>query len=257
MLHVDVISTPDRLATANLTGRTAVVIDVLRATSTITQALSAGASAVIPASSPDEAVELKSRFPDALLGGEIKGRKIPGFDLGNSPSEYTSGGLQGRTIIMTTSNGTKAIVGALKAGCESIILCCFLNLTAVQDALVHMYTSSNLGDISIVCSGSHGEFSLEDFACAGALSGRLASSSIGPDVLLTQEAQKAVELFRSYGADVGRILEDSPHGQYLKAIGFEKDLEFCARLDALSTVPYYRGGAIITRDGRPDMKMER
>lgn len=240
MPNIDVLTTPSQLDTVNLSNSTAVVIDVLRATSSITQALFSGSKLIIPAKNKEEAVSLKRRHPEALLCGEIKGKRIPGFHLGNSPGEYASSVVKNKILVMTTSNGTKAILGAKEKGAKTILLCSFLNLKAVCRVLsthVDFYPNSNL---IIICSGSHGEFSLEDFACAGALIQNLLNrGKPWTHMDLAPAAQDALSLYRSYNGDIAKILKDSPHGRYLMSLGFQDDLDRCARLDSLDVVGYF------------------
>jgi len=273
-----VIPVPDQLLEACVPDSISVIIDVLRATSSMAQALSAGATSIIPAKDTEEALVLKERFPDALLGGEIGGDKIPGFDLGNSPREYKPEIVSGKTIIMTTSNGTKAIRAAKERGFAEVFLCSFLNLRATGKALrdlIDLSTRSgnmNTGSVdpgtvpfsvSIVCSGSHGEFSPEDFACAGSLVEDLLAEGplslqrrgLSPD----ESAQEAMNFFRRYRGEVLKILEDSPHGRYLRERGYAEDLLYCARLNSLGVVPVLRGEGVIGEIGnlRPGITPER
>ncbi len=216
----------------------AVVIDVLRATSSIVQAFSSGSKRVIPAMNRTEALMLKNKYPDALLAGEEEGLKIPGFNLGNSPREYAADVVRNKTIITTTSNGTKAILGAASRGADPVLICSFLNLLAVKN---HINESQKCRgkDVHIVCAGSLGDFSLEDFACAGALALELETLGYSLDA----GAEEAKNRFMPYDQNILQILEDSYHGQNLKTLGFEEDLVFCANLSSQTVVP------VLTQDG--------
>ena len=238
MREVRVLPTPDLLEGLELRG-TGVVIDVLRASSSIVQALSSGCEKIIPASTEEEAREILSRNQGAVIGGERGGMRIEGFDLGNSPLEYSPANVAGRTVVMTTSNGTKAIIATSRAGASPVLICSFLNLRAVARACLE-----HLQDITIVCSGSHGEFSLEDFACAGALSEDLLEVAGGDGVELEESARDAADLFAKYGRRPETVFLESQHGQYLKSLGFEEDLKHCANVSLLDVVPVYRAGAI-------------
>ncbi|MGI6643519.1 MAG: 2-phosphosulfolactate phosphatase [Bacillota bacterium] len=232
MPTVKVFKTPDLMASCDMSGSVAVIIDVLRATSSLVHAFSSGCRLAIPAMNRQCALLAKKQHPNALLCGEENGVKIPGFDLGNSPQEYTPAMVRDKEIIMTTSNGTKAILGAHSQGAGPVLICSFLNLGAVVRRC-SQELSTRSGNTFIVCSGSHGAFSLEDFICAGALAHEL--ETLGFE--LHPAAKEAMERFEMYQDDILRALQDSPHGQYLASIGFEGDLAFCARMNAVTNVP--------------------
>jgi len=240
LLRVEVLATPDMSEGREIRG-TGVVIDVLRASSSIVQALSSGCQEVIPACTEEEAREIRDRYPGAIIAGERGGMRIEGFDLGNSPLEYSPASVAGKVVVMTTSNGTKAIIGASRAGAHPVLICSFLNLRAVARAC-----AGRAQDVTIVCSGSHGEFSLEDFACAGALAAALVDMAGSASVVLEESAREAMDLFSKHDRDPEVIFEESQHGQYLKALGFAEDLKHCAKVDLLHVVPVYDGGVITT-----------
>lgn len=202
---------------------------------------------LIPANDREEALELLKRHPGALITGESRGLKIKGFDLGNSPAEYTAEKVAGKTVVMTTSNGTRAVLGAAATGAAPIFVCSFLNLAPVARAYLagDWAPGAAPGDMAVVCAGSHGEFSLEDFACAGALVNVIMAGK-PPSLQLTPDgpAKEAAACFDSYGGDIVSIFNDSPHGRYLKTIGFEDDLYHCARESSLEVVPFYSQGAV-------------
>lgn len=238
MPKATVLPTRELVDSQNMSQSLAVVIDVLRATSSIVQAFSSGSKRVIPAMNRSEALVIKNKYPEALLAGEEEGLKIPGFDLGNSPREYTTQVVRGKTIITTTSNGTKAILGAASQGADPVLICSFLNLWAVKD-FIRKSQRSDGKDVYIVCAGSLGDFSLEDFACAGALANEL--EALG--YCLNPDAKEAQRRFIPYGQNILQILEDSHHGQNLKSLGFQDDLTFCANLGSQTVVP------VLTKEG--------
>src|SRR5207248_508469 len=155
---------PELIPPGRLAGGLAVVIDVLRATTTIVHALAAGCTAVRPCAEVEEARELagEMRVGRALLGGERGGLPLPGFDLGNSPQEYTAKLCHGNTLVLTTSNGTRALLRAIEA--ERVLVAGFVNYSAVCEQLRH-----DPRPIHIVCAGTEGEVALEDALLAGAL----------------------------------------------------------------------------------------
>ena len=171
MRHIHVHLLPDLVEENALTGATVVVMDVLRATTTLTCALAAGASGVIVCREVNEARQiadsLKLEAPDAqrpLLGGEREGIRIAGFDLGNSPAEYTREAVGGRTLVFTTTNGTRACLRCRQA--RRVLLGALVNRRAVLQALV------GENQIHLMCAGTRGEITREDALCAGARGGR-------------------------------------------------------------------------------------
>ncbi len=221
-----------------LEGRIAVVIDVLRATTTICTALANGADTVVPVLTPEEAHQVARDNPERefLLGGERKALLIPGFHHGNSPLEYTESRVKGRPILFTTTNGTRAIRRA--AGAERVYIASFLNAPAVAKELRRLER-----DVAICCAGTHDQFSLEDTTCAGAILELLS----GPDASLETNDMGLVarELFRRYDGRLGDLLHLAEHGQNLLKLGLQEDLLFCAQLGTLTLLPRFVEGQVI------------
>ena len=218
-------------------GAVVVVIDVLRATSTILAALENGAARVLPVESIETATRLVSLSDrgDKLLAGEQKGLPIEGFDLFNSPSELDRETIGGRTIILATSNGTPAIAtAASKAG--RLIICSIMNVDAVAAEI------SGQSDIVIICSGNHGRLAAEDLLCAGLLLGAL-KPPVDP-VLLDDSASTAVLLAETYGDDIEGYLRTTDRGRQLIGLGYEKDIEYCSRRGSIDRVPELLQGLI-------------
>lgn len=236
-LKVNIFPTVASLPPDEIAERTAVVIDVLRATSTITAALANGAKAVIPVLTPEEAFERVAQLPAGavLLGGERRSVRIEGFNLGNSPLEYTRARVSGKTIIFTTTNGTRAIRRA--AGANSLLIASFLNISAVAARVFELGK-----DVVILCAGTHDRFSLEDTACAGALVGALSGPDI--DLDLCDLARVARLLYETYQGRLAELLHHSAHGQNLVKLGLSDDLIFCAQADSLPIVPEFRDGEV-------------
>jgi 2-phosphosulfolactate phosphatase len=215
----------------------AVVIDVLRASTTITQALSSGAKAVIPCLDVEEAQQKSANFPaeSYLLGGERGGVKIAGFDLGNSPLEYTPEKVAGRTILFTTTNGTKALKRCEEA--KQIVIGCFANLNAVVEML-----SKSDQPAHLVCAGTDGEISAEDVICAGAMVEGLGKVR-GEEIVKSSDANRiAYELYRAHTASADEFLNalrNSAGGRNLVDLGDDADIEWAARLNRFSIVPEY------------------
>lgn len=216
------------------------VIDLLRASTTICAALHAGATRVVPVLEVAHAEEERRRLRDqgVVLGGERHGKKIPGFDLGNSPSEYTRASVGGKTLVFTTTNGTRAAWAA--RGAARVYVGCFGNLSAVADACVSAGT-----DVHLVCAGTGGEVAAEDCLFAGALAERLAEAGLG---LGNDSAVLVLEAWRGVMETPGRVLEvlrGARGGQNLAAIGLGADIEQCAEVDVYAVVPRLVEGGFV------------
>jgi len=237
-MTVDVFFSIKEVEPWALVGKVVVVIDVLRATTTIATALTNGCKEIIPAGDVQTAFALAAKFPipQVLIGGERKGRKVLGFHLGNSPVEYTREVVAGKILILTTTNGTRALVFSRQA--DLVVVLSLVNLSAVSE-----YVAGLKEDVSILCAGTNSENSLEDSVCAGLLVGRLQKMS-QQVVSLTRNAQMAKEQADEHKSDLYAMLRISKHGAFLQSIGFAPDLEFCARLDSMTVVPIFRDGSI-------------
>ncbi|HEU5041820.1 MAG TPA: 2-phosphosulfolactate phosphatase, partial [Gemmatimonadales bacterium] len=172
-MKLDVVFTPAGLAPAEVQGRTAFVIDILRATSAMCAAMSHGAKAIIPVASTEEALRLAQTIGsgDVLLAGEKNCVRIPGFQLGNSPLEMTEAAVRGRTLIVTTTNGTKALLAC--QGAAAVYPTAAVNLTAAAEKAREVLDRD--GDLLVVCAGRDGSFGLDDAYCAG----RLVAAALG------------------------------------------------------------------------------
>jgi 2-phosphosulfolactate phosphatase len=235
---------PDLVAPEELAGGTVVVIDVLRASTTISHALAAGALAVIPALEVDEARRIAAGFPagEALLGGEREGLPIPGFDLGNSPSEFRPEAVGGRTVVFTTTNGTRAMNRCRAAA--RVLIGAFVNLSAVCEILKS--DKSNLGQrIHLLCAGTRGRITREDVLFAGAVIDRLLSEGTVDESTQNDQARIARAAWREAcdgespisAARLATELRDSQGGRNLKAIHLDRDIDDVAKLDSLRVVP--------------------
>ena len=194
------------------------VIDVIRATSTIVTALANGADGVKPVADLEDAFDLAEAFPNAILAGERGGRPLPGFDMGNSPEDFTPAEVKGLRVILTTTNGTQALAAC--TGAKKVVTASFLNLTAVAGCLLELGPPW-----MILCAGCNGEFGVDDGAVAGAL-----AEALNVD-------HSFVSLYRSVKNRRAEMLLGSDAGQELVKVGMEKDLPFCAKLDLFCTVP--------------------
>lgn len=234
-MKVEVFMSPGELTAGDMQGRVVAVIDVLRASTSIATALHNGAKAVVPVDEVDEAIARAKNYERSRvkLAGERKMLAIPGFDLGNSPLEFTPEVVGGVIVILTSTNGTRAL-SALN-GARDIVVASYVNHSAVSAMLRAALRST---DISIVCAGTEGHFSLEDAACAG----HFVRSVMPPGSTATaNDAARACALIdRKYGDNIAKIFKDSQHGQALAEAGFGDDLVACAQVDSHPVVPIYQ-----------------
>lgn len=224
-------------------GDVIIVIDVLRCSSTIIAALANGAKGIIPAKTLREARAYRQEHPEFILAGERRGMKPRGFDLGNSPLEFSPETIKGKHIVLTTTSGTMAISSA-KNGRRTLIGA-LLNVKAVAEAAMKIAEKQQIG-ISLVLAGKKRHFSLEDFVCAGAIVGSLPTERVKH----FDAALAALLAFQQASGSLSRIVRLGNHAQFLKGIGFEADIEFCCRLDAFGIVPVYEDGVIVPLDPR-------
>jgi 2-phosphosulfolactate phosphatase len=227
----------------DLAGSCVVVIDLLRATSTICQALAAGAREVVPFLEVDDALNAanKTDRSDIVLGGERRGGKIPGFDVGNSPSEYTRDVVGGKRVFITTTNGTRAMHHARLA--KRIVLSSFLNLTAVVASI------KDEPRIDILCAGTDGGETGEDILAAGAIiqrlmdaggansNSRLSESAVEARDLWKELVEKAREADQPLNVALAVALRDTAGGRNLLGMGLDQDLVDCSQIDSITIVP--------------------
>jgi len=230
-VQVDVALLPAALVPATLGTATVLVIDVLRASTTIVTALTNGCRAIVPLDDPDEARRRAAATANALIAGERRGEPLEGFDLGNSPLEFTREQVAGRTLFLTTSNGTKALLAARSAA--AIGVAGFVNLSAAASWAVEQGR-----DVVVLCSGERGDRSLEDEICAGLLVDRLQAAS--PNATLGREAAEVARRARPYAKDLARLAQDSRWARHLTSRGRGRDVAACLTLDAFVLVPVYR-----------------
>ena len=223
---------PELFRDEQIEGVTAVVIDVLRATTTITSALAHGASQVVACLEVDEARREAAKFsPDErLLGGERGCEVIDGFDLGNSPGQYTSQIVSGKTIVFTTTNGTKAMLRCHAA--DRVLLAAFVNLSALCQEI------ADDEQIALICAGTHGEITREDVLLAGAIVDRL-ETDMSQERMLNDQAVLARDAHRAAGGELEMLLAESRGGRNVAAAGMQQDIAAAARVDQFSVVPEF------------------
>jgi 2-phosphosulfolactate phosphatase len=218
-VRVHVAFTPGELTPAP----TAIVVDVLRATSTIAQALAAGYAEVVCCEGVDEARALGRERGGILLAGERNCVRIPGFDLGNSPSEFVEP--RGEALVLTTTNGTRSLVAAASS-CERVLAGSLLNLAAVVEA-------ARDRDVTVLCAGVQGEFAMDDAYVAGRIAELLGGE-------WSDAAAAAVRLAASF-PDARAGLAASTSARNLVAAGLERDIDWCAQESVLDVVPVVGG----------------
>lgn len=239
---LEVFSAATSFQEEELRDKTAVMIDVLRASSTIVTALHNGAKGVIPVADMGEASKIAQNMdsPNFLLCGEKDGEKIEGFDLGNSPLEYGSGVVKGKTIILNTTNGTKALSRSSMA--EMVMVGSFLNLKSVVAEL------KKHKDVVLVCAGWRGRLSLEDLLCAGNIIYELTNGKLPESTL--DGAKVAFGLYEKFGNDIEGTVRASNHAVRLKGIVGEDDLSYCSTVGKMDVLPVLNEGIITDFHGK-------
>ncbi|PWM05930.1 MAG: 2-phosphosulfolactate phosphatase [Clostridiales bacterium] len=217
-----------------LMDRTVIVVDVLRATSSIIWACRNGANRVIPVSDAGEGAAIAARLGDCIMAGERGGVKLPGFDLGNSPLEFDHRIVKDRNVIINTTNGTGAIKAA--EGAAHVLIGAMINHTAVARMAAQLDR-----DVIILCAGTEGEFSADDICAAGAIATSLCKlGQVSAQCDLTLVAKSLYSDWREARADLSKTY----HYARLVDLGFEEDVQFCFQEDITDVVPVYRDGFI-------------
>lgn len=232
MKNIDVCLSPELLSLYDLAPQTVVVVDILRATSSMVTAFAHGVAKIKPVAHPDACRAL--RRAGYLTAGERNGVTIEDFDLGNSPVDYQQGTLRGKPLVMTTTNGTQAIEQSRTA--RRLVIGAFLNLRAVADYLVEQDH-----DVLVVCAGWKGHVNLEDTLFAGALINRLeAHFQVASDAALA-----ASVLYQAAQSDLTEFLSQSSHAQRLVRLNIQRDIAFCLQVDRYEVVPWLKGDHLV------------
>lgn len=231
---------PSLVSPDALSGGVVIMIDALRASVTISAALAAGATRVVPTLTVEDAERL--RAPGRLLGGERGGVLIPGFDLDNSPRAYTSERVKGNEVVFTTANGTAALLHATKA--HEVLIGAVTNVSAIVARVGHEPRA-----VHILCAGTRGEITMDDCLAAGLIAERLIA--LGRQVVSDDSTRMCVGLAklaavhpRGLGAGVLELMTESRGGRGLTRLGFEADLTLCSTIDGVPVVPRFAAGEI-------------
>ena len=244
-MNIDIQLIPFSLNPEIISDRVVVVMDVLRATSVITHALSQGALEIFPVSTVEEAFQLVKTFPPGttLLGGEKDTRRIEGFDLGNSPREYVAEKVKEKRLILRTTNGTKAF--HLVSSGEVVMVGSFFNIGAVAQRCIEIDR-----DLLLFPSGDEGNFSLEDTVCGGMLIDLILKKWKKP-IALSDASHSAQILYRRFETNLSEALHLSHHGKKLIDLGFGDDLPYCAQTNITQLVPIFKNGVIRVHQNAP------
>jgi 2-phosphosulfolactate phosphatase len=233
MKTIEVCLTPDMLRYHDLSNKTVVVIDIFRATSCIVTALAHGVQSILPVATVAEAKLLQAK--GYLTAAERQGSKVEGFDLDNSPFSYLKPELKGKTIGLTTSNGTQAIRSAQDAGAYEVLIGSFLNIQALLQ-----YLQKSADAICLLCAGWKGKVNLEDSFFAGAvLAGLPEFTSMNDDCVL------ALSTYERGLDNPVRFLESSAHYHRLETLGNRDDITFCLQRSIYHNVPVLRGDELV------------
>lgn len=231
-MKVEVCYTPELIHQFDVTDKTVVVIDVLRATSCMVAGLGSGVKSITPVASVEECEALGAK--GYMMAGERNGEKLPQFDMGNSPFDYMSKAVKGKKIAATTTNGTRAI--DLSKEAPEVIIGSFLNLSAVVN---HLAKAER--DILLFCAGWKGRYNLEDSLFAGAVCDGLKNQAeFESDATIS-----ALYLYQAMGKDPHYFISRSNHAQRLSRFGIMKDIEFCSRVDEFQVLPQLENGELI------------
>ncbi|MDB5138619.1 MAG: 2-phosphosulfolactate phosphatase [Mucilaginibacter sp.] len=231
---VNVCLSPLLIPLYNVESHIVVIIDIFRATSSICYGIENGAEAIIPVAEVDECIAYRDTETHYLLAAERDGKVVEGFDFGNSPFSYTAEKVAGKTIVLTTTNGTQALHLSRKA--KKIVIGSFLNLSALCDWL-----KVQQEDVLLVCAGWKNNFNLEDTLFAGAVVHQLKEFDFGLD----DAAIAANDLYEAGKADITEYLKKTSHAERLKKLGIEKDIEFCLQIDITTAIPVLDGDRLV------------
>jgi 2-phosphosulfolactate phosphatase len=243
-VRVDVLFGIQQLTAQDVQGRVVAVIDVLRASTTIAVALANGARAVIPFEGSEDAIMRSKQMERGAFrrAGERRMLKMEGVDLGNSPLEHSREAVEGKTVLLATTNGTKALLSV--QGARDVVVASYVNLTGVSTMLRAALRGG--ADITLVCAGQDRQFALEDAACAGRYVSNVSKRLSHID--LNDAALAASMIDRKYGDNLMRLFNTAAHGRALAAAGFEGDLAACAAVDSFPVIPIYQD-RLITKLG--------
>lgn len=232
-MKVEVCHSPELLHLFNLTGKIAVVTDILRATSCMVAGLGTATISIKPVAHKEEVEPYREK--GFIVAGERGGEKVAGFDIGNSPYEHISEICHGKSVVMTTTNGTVAITKSAESA-EEVVIGAFLNINTVAD-----YILKQGKDIVVVCSGWKGHFSMEDTLFAGALLDVLE----GKVEVVDDAGMSALTLYKSVNNDITGYMKNAAHAKRLSGLKAAKDLSYCFNKNEFDVLPVLRDGFLV------------
>ncbi len=232
---LEVCLSPALLSLYNVEDYIVVIIDIFRATSSICYGIENGAEAIIPVAQVEECVAYREKGTGYLLAAERDGSVVDGFDFGNSPFSYTAEKVAGKTVVLTTTNGTQALHLSRKA--KKVLIGSFLNLTSLSNFL-----KTQNENILLVCAGWKNNFNLEDTAFAGAVIDHLTADG---NYTLDDPALAAFDLYQLAKGDISAYLSKTSHGERMRKLGIEKDIAFCLNVDITTAIPILQGEKLV------------
>jgi 2-phosphosulfolactate phosphatase len=229
------VLSPKLLDIYDVSNSIVVIIDVFRATSTIATALNNGAEKIIPVDNVEKCIAIGNATPNSITAGERDGKVIEGLQYGNSPAEYSVDFIKGKTLVLTTTNGTKLLHMALNKGASDVITGSFPNLSAVCNYLIEQKKNVYLG-----CSAWKDRFNLEDTLFAGAVIDRVKEHFL----IHCDSSLMAEQMYQLHKNDMPQFIKNTTHWHRLAKHGLEKDMEFCVTIDGANVLPIYKEGAL-------------
>lgn len=242
-MKFDVSFIPEGLLQHEMKNRITVMIDVLRASTTIITAIKNHAKKIVPLPTPADVLKEAENYPasEILLCGERNSLKIPGFDLGNSPKEYSRNIVSGKTLLFTSTNGSQ-VFSKVKFAYKCLIAG-FVNMDSVVDCILN-----NKRDCLIMCAGDKGRLSLEDLICAGMILNEIKKTAGEEFVEMNDSAWAAYVMYEYCKEDVRSMIEMSNHGRFLLSLGRQDDILYCTSLNIIKDIPCFREQSIINEE---------
>jgi len=236
-MKVDIIISADDIVESKIKNKIAIVIDIFRATSVIVTALNNGCKEVLPFLTIEETLENAKRFnrQDYILGGERRAVKIEGFDLSNSPLEYTEDIVNNKHVLLTTTNGTRTLAKSTSA--KRILIAAMINARAVAKKLIQINE-----DVVIINAGTNGSFSMDDYICSGYIINEMLNHDKGLE--LTDIAKTANIIYKG-NSDILSYVKEATHYSVMESLNLDCDIEYCIKKSIINIVPEYKNSSII------------
>lgn len=231
-MKIDIIISADDIIESKLENKIAVVIDMFRATSVIVTALNNGCEEVIPFLTIEETLESSEELnrEEYILGGERRAVKIDGFDLSNSPLEYTKEVVENKKVLITTTNGTRTLTKSNSA--KRIIIAAMINAKAVADKLLEINE-----DVVIINAGTNGNFSMDDYICSGYIINEMLK--VDNQIELT-DISKTANMIYENNSDIISYVKEATHYSVMKSLELDNDIEYCMKKSIVNNVPEYK-----------------